>query len=153
MIKLKYILVFLVLASPPCFSQSFSNLDSLLIKNYEAVNKRDSSDYLSLINQSAIYKNAKTKTDSLTIIKPFLEAFHDVIDELTEMAMTSDFTVTYSNYEYRNKNNTKEGRLMLHVNLIINDSFTVKMPFSINAQDGRYTIESPMLVMVVDNKE
>ena len=153
MIKCKYIVVFLVLTSISCFSQSFSNLDSLLIKNYEAVNKRDSIYYLSLINQTAIYKNAKTKADSLAIIKPFLKAFHDVIDELTEMAMTSDFTVTYSNYEYRNKNNTKEGRLMLHVNLIINDSFTVKMPFSINAQDGRYTIESPMLVMVVDNKE
>lgn len=153
MIKFKYIVVFIVLTSISCFSQSFSNLDSLLIKNFDALNRRDSTYYLSLINQVSIYKNAKTKTDSLTIIKPFLEAFHNVIGEFTEMAMNADFTVAYSNFELRNKKDAKDGRLMLHVNLVINDSFSVKMPFAINVYNGHYSIESPMLVMVVDNNE
>ena len=154
MIKLKYIFVFLVLISNYCFSQSFLNLDSLFTKNYDAVNRRDSIYYLALINQSTILKNAKTKTDSLTILKPFTDAFRDIIDELTEMTMSPDFTVAYSNYEFRNKNvsKEKEGRLALYVNLVVNDSFTIKMPISIDAHKGLYTIESPMLVMVVESK-
>lgn len=155
MIKFKYIFVFLVLTSTFCFSQSFSNLDSLLTKQYDALNRRDSVYYMSLINQSAILKKAKTKTDSLIILKPYTEAFNDVIGELAEMAMSADFTVAYAGYEFRNKNacKEKEGRLPLHVNLIINDSFSIKMPVSIDAHKEQYTIESPLLVMIVDSKE
>ena len=155
MIKFKYIVVFLVFTSTISFSQSFSNLDSLLTKQYDALNRRDSVYYLSLINQPTVFKNAKTKTDSITILKSYAEAFNDVIDELTEMAMTPDFTVAYAGYEFRNKNMSKEkeGRLPLHVKLIINDSFTITMPVSIDAHKEQYTIESPLLVMIVDSKE
>lgn len=156
MIKVKHIIVFLVLMSCSSFSQPlFNNLDSLLTKQYNALNQRDSVYYLSLINQPAVFINAKTKTDSLTILKPFTDAFSDVIDELTEMAMNPDFTVAYAGYEFRNKNASKEkeGRLPLHVKLIINDSFMIKMPVFINVHKELYAIESPMLVMVVDSKE
>ena len=153
--RFKYIIVFLALTSIPCFSQSFSNLDSLLIKNYEAVNKRDTVYYLSLINKTSIYKNAKTKADSLAIINPFKEAFRDIIDEFTELSMSPDYTVAYAGYEIRNKSKSveTEGRLALHVNLIINDSFSIKMPVFIDCHSGLYSIQSPMLVMVVDSKE
>lgn len=155
MIKHKYIFVFLVLTSTSCFSQSFSNIDSLLAKQYDALNRRDSTYYLSLINQSAIFKNAKTKTDSITILKSYTEAFNNVINELAEMAMITDFTVAYAGYEFRNKNASKEkeGRLPLHVKLIINDSFSIKMPVFIDCHSGFYSIQSPMLVMVADSKE
>lgn len=156
MIKVKYIIVFLVLISFSSFSQFlFNNLDSLLTKQYNALNQRDSVYYLSLINQPAVFINAKTKADSLTILKPFTEAFNDVIDELAEMAMNPNFTVAYAGYEFRNKNESKgkEGRLPLHVKLIINDSFMIKMPVFINTHKELYAIESPLLVMIVDSKE
>ena len=79
MIKLKHILIFTVLTSFSCFSQTvFGNLDSLLTKNFESVNKRDSIYYLSLINQQFIFKNKnlKSKYDSLHIIKQFLYDFY-----------------------------------------------------------------------------
>lgn len=150
----KYIFVFLVLTSTSSFSQTtFTNLDSLLTKHYNALNKRDSIYYLTLVNQPVVFENAKTNADSSIILKSYMEAFNNVLEEIEEMAMKSDFTMAYSSYELKSKNNSKEGKLMVHVNLIINDSFMIKMPLLINKEKEQYSIESPMLVMVVDNKE
>ena len=60
----KIITIILFLNQLNTFSQkSFSNLDSLLRKNYKMVSKRDTSGYLLLLNKAAIFKqkNAKTK--------------------------------------------------------------------------------------------
>ena len=126
--KLKYIIVFLVLASNSCFSQTFNNLDSLLRKNFEAVNKRDSAYYLSIIDQKILFFDKKMyyKNDSAAILNPFTNAFRDLIGELVEMTVDSNFTVNYSNYEYRNKRiaEVKDGNLSLHVTLILNNNLS-----------------------------
>lgn len=158
MIKLKYIFVFLVLTSTSCFSQiTFTNLDSLFTKSFDAVNKRDSVYYLSLVNQTAVFKDkkAKTRSDSAIVLKPFTEAFADLIDELMEMAASPDFVVTYQNYELRNKTMVipAKGKLPLHVNIVVNDNFVVKMPIVIFKDNDQYFIESPMTVMFAESKE
>lgn len=158
MIKLKYIFVFLVLTSISCFSQTtFTNLDSLFIKSFDAVNKRDSVYYLSLVNQTAVFKDkkAKIRSDSTMVLKPFTEAFADLIDELMEMAASPDFVVSYQNYELRNKTMVipVKGKLPLHVNIVVNDNFVVKMPIVIFKDNDKYSIESPMTVMFAESKE
>lgn len=158
MIKLKHIFVFLVLTSTSCFSQAtFTNLDTLFTKNFDAVNKRDSVYYLSLVNQSVLFidKNIRSKADSLVILKPFTDAFRDLIDELSDMTSSTDFTVKYLSYEFRNKNITSasKGKLPLLVNLVVNDNFVVKMPIVIYTNNGQYSIESPMTVMFAESKE
>lgn len=155
----KHILVFFIFISSLAFTQTnFTNIDTLFTKNFNAVNLKDSSLYLKVINQSAIFKdkNAKNKTDSLHLLKPFTDAFSDLIESLTEMTLSTDFTVEYSNYECLNKKlilANSEGKTPLHVNLIINNSFTVKMLFWVTAHKGTYSIETPMAPMFVESKE
>ena len=158
MIKLKYIFVFLVLTSASCFSQTtFTNLDSLFTRSFDAVNKRDSIYYLMLVNQMAVFKEKKVKTtsDSLMALKPFTEAFRDLIDELAEMTTSADFTVKYLSSELRNKTMVlpTKGKLPMHVNLVVNDNFVVKMPIVIFINSGQYSIEYPMTVMFAESKE
>ena len=158
MIKLKYIFVFLVLTSTSCFSQTtFTNLDTLFTKKFDAVNKRDSVYYLSLVNQPFLFidKNIRSKADSMLILKPFTDAFRDLINELSDMTSSTDFTVKYLSYEFRNKNMTTatKGKLPLHVNLVVNDNFVVKMPIIICMNNGQYSIDSPMTVMFAESKE
>jgi len=141
-----------------CFSSAqpiFNNIDSLLTKNFEAVNLDDSVYYVSLLNKPAIYKNKnlKNKSDSLKILKPFTDAFSDMIDELRDFAGSSDAEVKYESYT---SHNTKEydakvtGKIMLQVSLLINNTFTVKVPFMIMGYNGTYTIENPMMVMFAE---
>ena len=159
MIKLKYIIVFLALTSKSSFSQiTFNNIDTLLFKNFEAVNKQDSLYYLSLINQAAIFKGKsfKTKTDSLLLINLFFESFKYLVSSLKDMTTNSDFTVSYINYEFKNKkaiDSDFSGKIPLHVNILINNTFTLKLPFKINVSKGIYSIEEPMMVMFVESKE
>ena len=157
MIKLKHIFVFLVFLSSSCFAQpTFNNIDSLLSKNYQTVNNRDSVSYLSIINQSFIFKdkNLKSKSDSLIILKPFTDAYRDLIDELTEMTSSTNFTVKYIGYEFRNKSMkiTHSGSLPIHVQLLVNNTFTIKMPIAVYTEDGRFSIISPMTVMFLEEK-
>ena len=157
MIKLKYIIVFLVLTSSSCFSQSFNNLDSLLSENFKAVNKRDSVYYLSILDQKSLFLNKKivTKKDSLLALKSFTDSFRNLIDELSDMTVDPNFTVAYSGYEFRNKHmiEVKDGNLSLHVTIILNNNLSVKMPFNVLLRNGQYTIISPMMVMFVESKE
>ncbi|MES2762118.1 MAG: hypothetical protein V4677_07925 [Bacteroidota bacterium] len=157
MIKLKYIIVFLVLISSSCFSQTtYNNLDSLLSENFQTVNNRDSVAYLSLINQSAVFtgKKAITRMDSLLILQPFKDAFQDMIDNLADMTSGSDFTVKYANYELINRNSKlpENGTIRLHVTLIVNNTFSIKMPMAIAVKNSIYSIESPMTVMFLEEK-
>ncbi len=157
MIKYRNIFVFLVLTSSPAFSQSFNNLDSLLAKNFEAVNKRDSVYYLSIIDQKTLLFDKKMyyKNDSAAILNPFINAFRDLIEEFAEMTVDPNFSVTYSNYEFRNKRMTeaKDGNISLHVILILNNNLSVKIPFNVLLRNGQYSIVSPMVVMFVESKE
>jgi hypothetical protein len=141
-----------------CFSfaqPTFNSIDTLLTKNFEAVNLDDSVYYVSLLNKTAIYKskNLKSKSDSLKPLKPFTDAFSDMINELHDFAGSADVEVKYESYT---SHNTKEydakvtGKIMLQVNLLINNTFTVKVPFMIMGYNGSYAIENPMMVMFAD---
>jgi hypothetical protein len=157
MIKLNYIIVFLVLTYTSFFSQTtFSNLDSLLNKNFQSVNNRDVVSYLSVINQKAIFdsKKIEKKSDSLLILQPFTDAFQDLIDNLTDMTSSADFTVEYLDYQLLNKSQKlpENGTIRLHANMIINNTFSVKMPMTIVVKNDQYSIESPMSVMFLEEK-
>lgn len=141
-----------------CFSfaqPSFNSIDTLLSKNFEALNADDSVYYVSLLNKPVIYKNKnlKNRSDSLKLLKPFTDAFSDMIDELRGFAGSSDVEVKYESYT---SHNTKEydakvtGKIMLQVNLLINNTFTVTVPFMIIGYNGLYAIETPMMVMFAD---
>ena len=155
----KHIFVFFLLISSVAFSQTtFNNIDTLFTKNFNTVNLKDSSLYLKVLNQSAIFKGktVKSKSDSLLILKPFTDAYSDLIESLTEMTLSPDFTIEYSNYECLNKKlilDNAEGKTPLHVNLIINNSFTVKMLFWVMTDKGVYSIDTPMIPMFVESKE
>lgn len=157
--RYKHIFVFLFLYSNVIFSQpTFNSIDSLLYQNFNAVNLNDSALYVSLLNYPNIYseKNLKSKSDSIQILKPFTNAFNDLVSELSEMAGTPDFNIKYDSYELLGKRNVNQGtneKLKINVKLLINNNFTVKIPFYIFSNLGKYTIESPMLVMFVNEKE
>ena len=154
-----YIIAFLILLSSVSFSQPvFSNIDSLLTRNVNALNLKDSVYYTNLFNPSVIFKgkHAATKTDSALILRPFTEAFSDMIESLKEMALSPDFTVAYSGYEcaYKKMDLSKaNGRVRLNVSLILNDSFVVRIPLDITAVNGQYSIDTPMLDLFIEEKE
>ncbi|MBC7693828.1 MAG: hypothetical protein H7141_00125 [Burkholderiales bacterium] len=154
-----YIFVFFIIISSISFSQPvFSNIDSLLKKNTDALNKRDSVYYLSLLNYSAIFKGKVnlTKNDSLLVLRPFTESFFETIESLKEFGLSPDVTVIYSGYEcvFKKTDISKvNGKVHLKVSLILNDSFVVNMLFEVVANNGHYSIESPMKDMFIDEKE
>ncbi len=154
-----YIVASLIFLSALSFSQPvFSNIDSLLVKNVNALNLKDSSYYAGILNYTVIFKGKKTitKEDSLVVLKPFYEAFSDVIESLKELSVSPDFTVTYSGYEclFKKMDLSKEnGKARLKVSLILNDSFVVRMLFDILVDNGQYSIDSPLLDMFIEEKE
>lgn len=153
----KYIIVFFVFFSTGSFAQTtFSNIDTLLVKTFHAVSLKDSSQYLAILNQPAIFKDKKVKSklDSLEILKPYTESYRDLFESFEEMAASPDFIVSYSEYSIANKKPldlTFKGKILLHVKLIVNDNFTVTVPFMLTANNGVYTIESPLMAMFVEN--
>lgn len=154
-----YIFVFFIIFSSVSFSQPvFSNIDSLLIKNIDALNKRDSVYFISLLNHSAIFKEKVnlTKNDSLLVLRPFTESFFETIESLKEFGLSTDVTVAYSGYEtvFRKSDISKEhGKVPLKVSLILNDSFIVKLLFEVIADNGHYSLESPMKDMLIVENE
>ncbi len=153
MINAKNIIIFLFLNSIHAFSQThFTSIDSLLAKNFNTVNLKDSSLYVSILNQSSIFSEKKisSKLDSMAILKPFTDAFTHLIVELADMAGTQDFTVNYESYELIGKkeiNLQSKDKIKVNVKLLVNTNFTIKMPFFVSINQGKYTIETPMLVM------
>lgn len=155
----KYIFISFILISSIAFPQpTFNNIDTLLSKNFEAVNLKDSTLYLTLLNKQAIYKGKtpKNKVDSLAIIQPFIDAYLDFIVSVTEMAQSNDFNIIYSDYKCLNNNvdiSSSIGKIPIHVNLIVNNTFSVKMLYWVTCNNGIFSIESPMVPMFVESKE
>lgn len=153
MINAKNIIIFLFLISIRTFSQThFTSIDSLLTKNFNSVSLKDTSLYISILNQSFIFSEKKlnSKLDSMAILKPFTDAFTLLISELADMAGTPDFTVSYESFELIGKkeiNLQSNDKIKVHVKLLVNTNFTIKMPFFVSINQGKYTIEAPMLVM------
>ena len=153
MINAKGIIIFLFLISIRTFSQTyFTSIDSLLTQNFNSVNLKNSGLYTSILNQSFIFSEKKlhTKKDSLQLLKPYTDAFTHLISELADMAGTPDFTVNYESFELigqKEINLQSNDRIRLNVKLLINTNFTIKMPFFVTIRQGKYAIESPMIVM------
>ncbi len=154
----KYIVVFFIFFSLITFSQPFfTSIDSLLIKNFRAVNLRDSVAYMKLVNQTSLFRNKKNSSgqDSLLLLKPFTNAFSDLIASLADMTLNPDVVVSYSRFELMNQKDTaqKNGKIRMHVELIINNTFAIKMPFIATVSNGQYCIDTPMMVMFLEQKE
>lgn len=152
----KYSLIlFCVWASMSYAQPTFRSIDTLLMKNFEAVNLKDSVYYISLLNMPVLSKgkNMKHKSDSLKVVKPFMGSFSDMIRELRDFGGTDDIELKYESYK---SSNTAEydakvhGKILLQVNLLINNTFTVTVPFFIMGYNGTYAIEQPMMVMFAE---
>jgi hypothetical protein len=146
------LILFCLLASASPAQPMFKSIDSLLTKNFEAVSLRDSAYYLSLLNLPAISqgKKLKNRSDSLKLVKPFTDAFSEMSKELRDFAGSDDVEVKYESYTSANTpyyDSKVNGRIMIQVSLLINNTFTVKLPFFVMGNEGVYTIEHPMLVM------
>lgn len=156
---LNHIIVLFITISSVAFSQpTFSNIDTLLTENFGAVNQNDYAYYLTLLNQNEIFKNknAKTKTDSLNVLKPFNEAFFNSVESFKELVLTPEVTISYAGYEgfFRNTDLSKSnGKVRLKVNLILNDSFMLKFVMDVTANNGIYFLDSPLLFMYVVENE
>ncbi|MDF2452157.1 MAG: hypothetical protein K0S26_1661 [Bacteroidota bacterium] len=154
-----HILIFFIFLASVSFSQpTFSNIDSLLTKNFRAVSQKDSSYYVSLLNQNEIFKNknAKTKSDSLVILKPFTDAFFNTIESFKELVLSPDVTVVYSGYECFSKKtdiSKAVGKVRLKVDLVLNDSFSIKFVMDVTANHGTYSLDSPLLFMYIGEAE
>jgi hypothetical protein len=153
----KYIIVFFIFISTHFFAQTtFKNIDTLLSKTFHTVSLKDSSQYLAVLNQPAIYKDKKVKSklDSLELMKSYTEAYRDLYESIEDMVGSQDFTINYNEYIVSNKKQidaTSKGRILLHVKLIVNDSFTVTVPFMLTAEKGIYTTETPLMAMFLEN--
>ncbi len=144
--------IFLYFISARSFSQpTFASIDSLLSKTYLAVNLKDSAMYVSLLNMPQLYgdKKCKSKTDSLSVLKTFTTSFKNVINELEEVSETSDFTVVLESFEYmhqRKKDVQQREKIYVNVKLLVNNKFTLKKLFVVNAFQNTYTIETPLFI-------
>jgi hypothetical protein len=154
-----YIFAFCVTVCSVSFSQpTFSNLDSLLTKTFRAVNLKDTVYYYSLLNQDEIFKNKNTatKSDSLLILKPFKDAFLNTIESFKELVLMPDVTVTYAGHEslFKKTDPAKSvGKVRLKVDLVLNDSFMLKFVMDVNANNGTYYLDSPLLFMYIADSE
>lgn len=149
------LILFCLLASVSPAQPAFKSIDSLLMKNFEAVSLKDSVYYLSLLNLPAIAKDKKlkNKSDTLKLVKPFTDAFSEMSRELRDFAGNEDIEVKYESYTSSNTayyDSKVKGKIMIQVNLLINNTFTVKVPFFVMGNEGIYTIEEPMLVMFAE---
>lgn len=148
----KNIFLFFILISIKTFSQSsYTSLDNLFSKMISVINQKDSSKYISILELKSIFigKKLYTKTDSVTILKPYKEAFSQLICELIAMDKKSDFDVKYETYEILGKKeiNPKENeKMIVQVKLLVNNTHKVKMIFFISTYLGQYFMEKPMMV-------
>lgn len=135
---------------------SFTNIDTLLQKTFEAVNANDSSKYLALLNYEAIFKNRKSDgaTDSAQIVKTFIESYNDFRESIADMVNTNEFTLSYLEYASLFKkpiDTNTVGKIPLQVKIIVNDTFAIEVMFMLSANKGVYILDSPLAAMFLDN--
>src|ERR1700752_3061899 len=124
-----YIIAFLLLIGSFCFSQTtFKNIDTLLFKVFESINLNDSSKYIKVVNQNALFSEKKvfTQKDSLTILKPYYEAYTDFRESISDMVTSNEFTISYvefSNPLKKSLDVSVNRRVLLHVMLAVNETF------------------------------
>lgn len=156
---LNYIVVLFITLTSVAFSQpTFSSIDTLLTKNFRAVNQNDYAYYLTLLNQNEIFKNknAKTKADSLLVLKPFNEAFFNSVESFKELVLTPEVNVANAGYEGFFKStdlSQSNGKVRLKVHLVLNDSFMLKFVIDVTANNGIYYMDSPLYFMYIVEEE
>jgi len=152
-----YISVFLLLTSSFCFSQTiFKNIDTLLFKVFESVNLNDSSKYIKVVNQKALFLEKKvfTQKDSLTVLKPYYESYTNFRESISDMVTSNEFTISYvefSNPLKKSVEATANGKVLLHVKLAVNETFVVTVPFMLTIKDGFYFTEDPLKALFLEN--
>ena len=152
-----YIIAFLLFTGTYCFSQtSFQNIDTLLFKVFETVNLNDSSRYIKVVNQPALFidKKLHTSKDSILILKPFYESYADFRESIADMVSSNEFTVTYLEFfnPFKKPLDTNfNGKVLLHVKLVVNETFAVTVPFKLTARNGLYSSEDPLAAMFLEN--
>lgn len=152
-----YITFCMLFTSTFGFSQTtFKNIDSLLLMVFETVNLNDSSKYIQVVNEPALFseKRMYTPKDSSVILKPFYESYADFRESISDMAGSNDFSVKYlefSNPLKKQLNESFHGKLLLHVKLVINETFAVTVPFKLTARNGIYSSEDPLAAMFLEN--
>ena len=148
----KHIFIFFSLISIKTFSQStFSSLDILFNKTISAVNQKDSAMYISLLHLPSIFSEKKnyTKTDSLTLLKPYKEAFSQLVTELIAIDNKKEYIVKYDSSEVlgnKNINPKVNEKLIVQVKLSVNVTHKVKLIFFISTYQGQYFMEKPIMV-------
>lgn len=139
------------------FSQtSYNNIDTLLFKVFETVNLKDSSKYISVINTKGVFTEKKiySKQDSLIRYQPFYESYSDFVSSIAEMAGSENFTIRYLEFSNPSQKNTEtsfSGKILLHVKLLVNDSFVITCPFTLTCHNGTYTSENNLMTMFLEN--
>lgn len=156
--KFRYnIIAFLLLIGSLSFSQtSFKNIDTLLFKVFESVNLNDSSKYINLVNQQALFSEKKVHTakDSLAILTPFYDFYSDFRTSLSDLASSNEFTVTYLEFVNPLKKpitSGYNGKVMLHVKLVVNETFAITVPFKLTIREGQYFTEDPLVALFLEN--
>ena len=148
----KHIFIFFSLISIKTFSQStFSSLDILFNKTISAVNQKDSAMYISLLHFPSIFNEKKiyTKNDSITLLKPFKEAFSQLISELIAIDNKKEYVVKYDSSEIlglKNIDPKVNEKLFVQVKLSLNVSQKLKMIFFVSTYQGQYFMEKPIMV-------
>lgn len=156
--QLKYIVIFILVSSRISYSQtSFSNLDSLLTIVVETINSQDSVKFMNLLHHETIFKDqpCKTKKDSLKVLKSFMEGYKDLRENIADIVVNNDYTVTYQGIEniFKTDMSAKtDKKLVFHVLLIVNNSFILKMPMVVSAVKQSYVLANPFMGMFVDNE-
>lgn len=139
------------------FSQSYStNIDTLLFKVFETVDLKDSSKYIAVVNSKALFVDKKmyTKQDSLLKLQPFYRSYSDFIESIAEMSGSDKFSLKYLEFDNPSKkmiNSDFTGKVLLHVKLLVNDSFVITCPFNLTCQKGIYTSENNLMTQFLEN--
>lgn len=148
--------IFLFLSSISFSQTSFSSIDSLLFKVFETLNLNDSSKYISLVNQKALFSDKKvySKKDSLMIMQPFYDSYSNFRASIDDMVSGNDFTIGYLEFKTtsgKEIDNSVKGKISLKVKLVVNETFSITCPFIVNVGKDGFTSENPLMPMFLEN--
>ncbi len=159
MILRKLIFLFFIVINSNLFSQATNtNLDSLFTSVFKIVNQRDTNLYVSQINLNECFAtyNVKSKTDSLKKINDIKQSFNILLNEFADMAFNNEPKIEYNTCEvigFKDFVNLKNGKYRVHIAVLLNNQFIVKMPVYVLKQSNGFTIIDAIIPMFVIEKE
>lgn len=148
-----YILIVFLFHSHFFYSQkSYSSIDTLLSKVFQAVNLRDSNLYASRINLTHYFisKKIKSKTDSINLMLEVTNDFKSLIEDFIDMTGNPETKIAFNDYQIlssQNASTLKDGLIRLHVGVLLNNQMIVKMRIVVAKKDNSYSLENPLVSM------